>query len=413
MSDFLPYGRQLIEDDDVEAVIDALRSDYLTTGPRVDAFERALAETVDAPYAVSCSSATAGLHLATLAVGLGPGDVAIVPTVTFLATANAVRLTGADVLFADVDPATGLMRVEDLAAALERAPDRKAVKAVLPVHLTGQRCDGGAINRLARAEGLKIIEDAAHSVGGAFTDDEGRERWIGDCLDADACVFSFHPVKTIAMGEGGAVTTRDPELATQLQMIRSHGMTRDAARFENPEQAFEQDGAAAPWYYEMHRLGLNYRVTDLQCALGLSQLAKLDRFVERRRSLCARYDALTPALAPLAVPIERTPGCRPAWHLYVLLIDFERAGVERGALMRAMAAEGLGTQVHYIPVHRQPYYRRLYGPQTLPGADAYYARCLSLPLHPGMRDDDPARVVAALERLLGAEAARTTGGASR
>ncbi len=392
---FLPYGRQCIEDDDIAAVAAVLRGDYLTTGPAVTAFEASLAKRLDAPHAVACSSATAGLHLAMMAAGLGPGDAAVVPAVTFLATANAVRYVGADVIFADVDADSGVMLPEHLEAALAKAGGRR-VKAVLPVALAGQTADPVALQAIAGRAGAIVVEDACHALGASY----GEGIALGACRHSDMAVFSFHPVKTIAMGEGGAVTTRAPELAEKLARFRSHGMVREPARFGDRNLGFDADGSPNPWYYEMPEPGYNYRASDVHCALGTSQLGKLDRFVARRAAIARLYDAKLAKLAPRVMPLRRLPGCVPAWHLYVALIDFKGLGMTRGAMMRALHAHGVGTQVHYLPVPRQPYYRHLYGDLALPGADAYYERCLSLPLFPQMQDEDVDRVVDALERVI-------------
>ncbi len=393
---FLPYGRHLIEDDDIAAVERALRSGTLTNGPAVAAFERALAQATGAPHAVACANGTAALHLAALALGLGPGDAAVVPTLTFLATANALRYVGADVVFADVDADTGLLTPSTFATALTRAGSRRRVKAVFPVHLAGQCADMEGLSAIARGQGLKVVEDACHAVGGTCA---GRP--VGACAHSDMAAFSFHPVKTIAMGEGGAVTTRDPALARLLAELRSHGMVRDPARFEIREQGFGPDGEPNPWYYEMPEPGFNYRASDIQCALGESQLAKLDRFVAERRRIVDWYKAALAPLAPVVKPLPRVAWGDPSWHLCVVLIDFPAAGTTRGRVMRALAGKGVGSQVHYLPVHRQPYYRRLYGEIALPGADAYYERTLSLPLFVGLTRADVARVVAALADALG------------
>jgi UDP-4-amino-4,6-dideoxy-N-acetyl-beta-L-altrosamine transaminase len=390
-SQFLPYGRHFIEDDDIAAVVKVLGSDYLTTGPATEAFEAALAETTGARHAVSCSSGTTALHLSMLALGLGYGDAVIVPSVTFLATANAARYVGADVVFADVDPETGLMRPKDLTDAIERAQGR--AKAVVSVYLAGQCPDVPAIAALAKEHQLMVVEDACHALGSSYG------HTVGSCADADMSTFSFHPVKVIAMGEGGAVTTNNEDLAARLRLFRSHGMVRDADAFVNGDLSLDSSGAANPWSYEMAEVGFNYRASELHCALGLSQLCKLDRFVEKRRALVDNYDVLLEPLASIARPISRTPG-EPAWHLYVALIDFEKAGTTRAQVMRALKDRGIGTQVHYIPVHAQPYYRRLYGEQNLPGVMAYYTRCLSLPLHVAMTESDVERVVHELVSVL-------------
>jgi UDP-4-amino-4,6-dideoxy-N-acetyl-beta-L-altrosamine transaminase len=389
---FLPYGRQVIEDDDIEAVVAALRSDYLTTGPRVGEFERALSKATQAKHAIACTNGTAALHLAARALNLGPGTTTIIPAITFLATANAVRLNGGDVVFADVDPASGLMRPRDLETALNRCGH---ADAVFNVHLAGQCGDLAGIHAVAREHGLRIVEDACHAIG-----TQHRYGRIGDNRFSDLTCFSFHPVKTIAMGEGGAVTTNDPALADIVARDRTHGMTREPATFVERAQAFDGAGAANPWYYEMEVPGLNYRIPDVLCALGTSQLKKLDRFAARRRELVAAYDTELARLGPHVAKLKRT-ACTPAWHLYVALIDFEALGLERAAVMRTLSAKGIGTQVHYLPVHRQPYYRELAPNHELAGADEYYRRTLSLPLFPAMSDEDPARVVAALKSALG------------
>lgn len=401
---FLPYGHQFIDDDDVAAVSAALRSDHLTTGPAVEAFEAAFAVRVDAPFAVVCSSGTAGLHLAALALGLKEGEAVVVPTITFLATANAARYVGAEVIFADVDPANGLMTAETLAVALEHAGGLNA-RAVIPVHLGGQTAPMAEIAAIARRRGLAVIEDACHAVGTTYGADTGVAVAVGGCRHSDMAVFSLHPVKTVTMGEGGVVTTTDATTANRLRRLRSHGMTNQRTDLVNDHLAFDASGAVNPWYYEMSDIGFNYRATDIQCALGLSQLGKLERFIGRRRALAERYDRLLAPLAPVVRPTRRVPGVTAAWHLYGVLIDFAAAGVTRSAVMTRLRDAGIGSQVHYIPVHEQPYYRRRYGRRRLPGAEAYYARALSLPLFPAMADGDVDRVVEALTRTLARGAA--------
>lgn len=382
---FLPYGRQTIEDDDIAAVVAALRDDLLTTGPRVEAFEGAFAEAVGAEHAVACANGTAALHLTMLALGVREGDLCVVPTTTFLATANCVRYVGAEVVFADVDPDSGLMRPQDLSQALERAAPR-GVTAVLPVHLRGEVLDLPTIAELAEAAGAVVVEDACHALGsqrlhGNVEVPVGSGRW------SSAATFSFHPVKTIATGEGGMITTPDAGLAERLRRLRSHGMVRPPG--------------ADPWFYEMAEPGFNYRLPDILCALGHSQLAKLSRFASARQALVARYTEalapLMPAVRPAAVP----EGSVAAPHLMCVLIDFPAVGRTRREVMEDLKARGIGSQVHYIPVHTQPYYRARYGDLDLPGAKAWYARTLSLPLYPGMEADDVDRVVAALGEALG------------
>jgi UDP-4-amino-4,6-dideoxy-N-acetyl-beta-L-altrosamine transaminase len=398
VNSFLPYGRQVIEDDDIAAVAEAMRGELLTTGPYVARFESALCRTVGAQHAAVCANGTAALHMAARTLDLGPGTTVIVPAITFLATASAPHMNGADIVFADVDPETGLMRPQDLEAALKRAG---RADAVFNVHLNGQ-C--GAIEEIAgvaRGHGAKIVDDACHALGTAYVAKDGPVSQIGSNAFCDLSVFSFHPVKSIAMGEGGAVTTNDPELAKRLVLARNHGMIRDPAQFRNTDDAFDADGAPNPWYYELAEPEFNWRANDIQCALGLSQLGKLGRFVARRRSVAAAYDSLLAPFAPLIRPLARTRPSLPAWHLYVVRIDFARAGISRARVMRALAERGIGTQVHYFPVHRQPYYAKRFDTPALPGAERYYDRALSLPLSAAMTSEDAQRVVDALTKVLG------------
>ncbi len=381
----LPYGRQTIEDDDLAAVAEALRADFLTTGPMVETFERAFAEKVGARHAVACSNGTAALHLAMLALDVQPGEAVIAPSITFLATANCARFVGAEVVFADVDPQTGLMTPDTLSEALSRLEGRQ-LRAVLPVHLRGDVAELPALEALAKSAGGVLVEDAPHALGSTATFGNTVEQ-VGDCRHSAMATFSFHPVKAIATGEGGMVTTNDDRLAERLRRMRTHGMVRSEG--------------ADPWWYEMPAVGFNYRLPDILCALGVSQLAKLDRFCARRRDLTERYMT---ALAPLAPRL--TVATRPAWsdpalHLLVALIDFDAVGKTRRQVVEELRARGVGTQVHYIPVHSQPYYRERYPGLVLPGAEAWYDRCLSLPLYPDMADADVDTVVGALGEVLG------------
>jgi len=393
---FLPYGHQLIEDDDIAAVTDALTGDLLTTGPYVSRFESALAKTTGASHAVVCANGTAALHMAARALRLGPGTKIIVPSITFLATASAAHLNGAEIVFADVDPETGLMRPEDLEGAFARAG---RADAVFNVHLNGQCGALEEICEIARAHDAKIVDDACHAIGTSYVAKGGTVSAIGSNRFCDLSVFSFHPVKTIAMGEGGAVTANDAELAKRLVLARNHGMIRDPAAFTNVGDAFE-DGEPNPWYYELAEPEFNWRANDIQCALGLSQIAKLSRFVAKRRAIAAHYDLLLAPLAPALRPLGRTRRSLPAWHLYAVRIDFEKVGISRARLMRALSAEGIGTQVHYFPVHRQPYYAKRYGQTHLPGAERYYECVLSLPLSAAMSESDAEYVAETLARIL-------------
>lgn len=387
---FLPYGRHLIEDDDIAAVIAAMGGDFLTTGPLVADYERKFAEATGAKHAVACNSGTAALHLAVLALGLGPGDAAIVPTMTFLATANVVRMTGAEVIFADVDPDSGLLTAQSLEAAIEQGHKKgQKVKAALPVHLNGQLCAMSALAAVANSAGIELIEDACHALG---VPDVGATR------HSSLACFSTHPVKAVATGEGGMVTTSDLLLAERMRRLRTHGMVREASAFKNRALGTE-NRTPNPWYYEMHELGWNYRLPDVLCAMGISQLKKLPRFHKRRVEIAAMYDRFFSDLTPSVCPISH--GARPhGWHLYALLVDFQRVGMSRAQFMRALKEKGIGSQVHYIPVHLQPYYSERYGAFSLPGAESYYSRCLSIPIYPGMTDGDVEKVASGLADIV-------------
>jgi len=393
MSDFLPYGRHLIEADDVAAVTAVLTSGQLTQGPRTQAFEAALAERVGAELAVAASSCTAALHLALLALDIGPGDLVVAPAITFLSTATAARMAGAEVVFADVDPMSGLMTAQTLRDALASATG--PVKAALPVHLGGRMADMPAIAAVAGEAGVILVEDCAHAPGSV----RAGYRAGSSRLSAASC-FSFHPVKTMACGEGGAVTTNDPDLAARIGRLRNHGVTHDPALMVDPDLSLDAAGQRHPWSYEQLELGFNLRMTDIEAALGLSQLGKLDRFITRRAAFASTYDQLLAPLAPLIRPVEPAPDETPSLHLYQVHIDFVALGKTRDQVMRELHAQGVGTQVHYIPLYRQPYFKARYGPLRLPGAEAFYASVLALPLFPAMDEGDPERVVAALAALI-------------
>lgn len=393
----LPYGRHSVDDDDIAAVAEVLRGDFLTTGPTVGKFEQAFARTVDVPYAAVCSSGTAALHLAALALDIGADDRVVVPTITFLATANAPHLAGAEVVFADVDPDTGLLTAETLEAALRKAGK---AKAVFPVHLGGQTAPMPELAQIARRRGLKIIEDACHALGTTYQNGNESVK-VGAAAHSDLACFSFHPVKTIAMGEGGAVTGRDAGVVQRVARLLNHGIERRPDAFEYAKDAHDPSGQLNRWYYEMSEVGFNYRASDIHCALGLRQLTKFERFSAKRRALTARYAELLKPLASVVRPVSKMPGCDPVLHLYVVLVDFAAIGKSRAQVMNVLKERNVGTQVHYMPVHRQPYYRKRYGDIDLPGARAYYERCLSLPLFPGMDLYEVDLVVDALKTVVG------------
>lgn len=383
----LPYGRQTIDDEDLAAVVEALRAPLLTCGPLVARFEAELAGWLGAPHATVCASGTAALHLAYAALGIGAGDEIITTPITFSATAAAAYYVGATVRIADVDPRTGNLS----SASVEPLINRRT-RAIVPVHLGGLPADMAELAELARRHGLRIIEDACHALGARY---RGVRVGAGP---SDAVVFSFHPVKHITTGEGGAVITRDPDVHRRLERLRQHGIERDPARLE---------AHPGPWAYEVQELGWNYRLSDLACALGLAQLAKLDRFLADRRRLAAHYRGeLVRAFGAGngVVPPAELPDRQSAYHLFAVAIDFERFATTRARVMTELAAAGIGTQVHYIPLLHHPLHARRC-PDELgrarPGAARYYARTLSLPLYPALTPADATRVVAELHSVLG------------
>jgi UDP-4-amino-4,6-dideoxy-N-acetyl-beta-L-altrosamine transaminase len=383
----IPYGRQTISDDDVRAVVDVLRSDFLTQGPVVPRFERAVADHCGVAHAVAVNSATSALHIACLALGVGPGDRVWTSPNTFVASANCARFCGATVDFVDIDPATCNLSTAALAAKLESAAARAALpKVVIPVHFAGLPCDLTGIHDLAKRYGFRVIEDASHAIGARY-----RGSVIGDCRFSDITVFSFHPVKIITTAEGGMAMTRSPELARAMSLLRTHGVTREAAELQRTDEG--------PWYYEQQRLGFNYRMTELQAALGLSQLPHLAEWIARRHELAAAYDARLAAL-PLILP-RRPADARSALHLYVVQLDPARTALARRVVYERLRATGIGVAVHYIPVHTQPDFRALgFRPGDFPHSEAYYARCLSLPMFAALTDADQERVCEALRRVL-------------
>lgn len=386
----IPYGRQAIDEDDIRAVADVLRSDFLTQGGVVPQFEQELCTYTGARHAVAVNSATSALVLACRALGLGQDDIAWTSPITFVASANAILLCGAKVDFVDVDPETANICVEELAAKLEKAEEQDTLpKVLMVVHFAGQSCDMSAVEKLSRRYGFKIIEDASHAVGGTY-----HNRPVGSCVHSSVTVFSFHPVKNMTTGEGGCAFTNDSEIARTMFELRSHGVTRAEDRMTHASE-----GA---WYYQQLDLGYNFRLTDFQAALGICQLEKLDGFVERRRMLAKQYDHL---LEPLPVsPLKQQRDTLSGWHLYVIRLNLTNLQRSRREIFDFMRDNGVAVNVHYIPVHLQPYFKSLgFEAGDLPNAEHYYDEAITLPLYPGLSDDDQQRVIEVLKRALAQE----------
>lgn len=383
----IPYGRQDITSEDIHAVEQVLRSDWLTQGPTVPRFEKAIASVCKVKHAIAVNSATSALHIACIALGVGPGDCVWTSPITFVASANCARYCGAEVDFVDIDPQTYNISPAALAQKLDYAKSRglRLPKVVIVVHFAGQSCNMRQIKDLAQDYGFRIIEDASHAVGGKYL---GAP--IGSCEYSDIAVFSFHPVKIITTGEGGMLLTQDEEIARRLRLLRTHGITREPRDLlHNPD---------GEWYYEQQELGFNYRLTDLQAALGLSQLERLDDYLTCRRALAERYDSLLSNL-PLIIPWQ-DPNCSSAWHLYVIRLD-QSIVAKRSNIFSRLRFEGIGVNVHYIPLYRHPYYAQLgYMKSDFPIAEAYYESAISIPLYPGLIGEQQAIVVDSLQRLL-------------
>lgn len=382
----IPYGRQDITQADIDAVVGVLKSDFLTQGPMVPRFEQAVAQHVGASYALAVNSATSALHIACLALGLGKGDRLWTSPVTFVASANCGLYCGAHVDFVDIDPRTYNLCPRALACKLEQAErDGTLPKVVVAVHLCGQPCDMQAIQELAQRYGFKVIEDASHAIGGKY-----RGEFIGNCRYSDITVFSFHPVKIITTAEGGMALTNDADLASRMALLRSHGITRD------PEQMTQEpDG---PWYYQQIDLGFNYRMTELQAALGVSQMERLDQYVARRHQLAARYDELLTGL-PITRPWQH-PDSYSGLHLYVIRLQLDKIGRSHRQVFELLRGMGIGVNVHYIPVHTQPYYQGLgFKVGDFPESECYYAEAISLPMFQTLNEEQQDAVVAAVRKV--------------
>lgn len=381
----IPYGRQDITEDDVEAVVSTLRSDFLTQGPVVPRFEKVVSDHVGATHAIAVNSATSALHIACLALGLGPGDWLWTSPITFVASANCALYCGASVGFVDIDPDTYNLSIEDLERRLEAAErEGRLPKIVVPVHLCGQSCDMSAIADLAKRYQFRVIEDASHAIGGKY-----RNGLVGNCRYSDITIFSFHPVKIVTTAEGGMALTNDEALAAKMALLRSHGITRDPSQMDQ-----DPEGA---WYYQQIDLGFNYRMTEMQAALGVSQMDRIETYVARRHAIARRYDALLQDM-PVVRPMQ-TADAYSAYHLYPVRVP--RA--DRLRVFERLREAGIGVNVHYIPVHLQPYYRAMgFEPGDYPEAERYYAEAISLPLYPTMSEAQQDQVVAALRSAVGA-----------
>ena len=389
LTTMIPYGRQDISEIDIQAVVDVLRSDFLTQGPAVPAFEKSIAQYCGVGHAVAVNSATSALHIACLALGVGKGDVVWTSPITFVASANCALYCSADVDFVDIDPRTYNLSTECLAEKLAQAEETgRLPKVVIPVHLCGQPCDMADIHALSQRYGFKIIEDASHAIGGKYKGEP-----IGSCRYSDITVFSFHPVKIITTGEGGMVLTNNENLAKRMQLLRSHGITREVS-----EMTHAPDG---PWYYQQIELGFNYRMTDLQAALGLSQMQRLDEFVAKRHIVAKRYDELLADL-PLVTPWQN-PDSYSGLHLYVIRLKLDEIGKTNCQVFEALRTAGIGVNLHYIPVYRQPYYSDLgFKAGLCPEAEQYYAKAISLPMYPALTDAQQDQVVSALREATSA-----------
>jgi len=383
----IPYGRQDISDSDIEAVVSVLRSDFLTQGPAIPAFEQSVAGYCSVKHALAVNSATSALHIACLALGVGPGDIVWTTPITFVASANCALYCGAEVDFVDINPRTYNIDVDCLASKLaEAARVGKLPKVVIPVHLCGQPCEMAAIHALGQQYGFGIIEDASHAIGGRYLGEP-----IGNCRYSDITVFSFHPVKIVTTAEGGMAVTNNADLAAKMALFRSHGITRDEAQMTHV--------ADGPWYYQQIELGFNYRMTDLQAALGASQMRRLDEFVARRHALARRYDGLLAEL-PVTLPYQ-LPDTYSGLHLYVIRLQLNALKLGHREVFEALRARGIGVNLHYIPVHTQPYYRKLgFRGDEFPQAQQYYAEAISLPMYSGLHFSDQDRVVDALAEML-------------
>jgi len=387
-SEPIPYGRQDISEEDIQAVVDVLRSDYLTQGPVVPEFERTVAEYCSASHAIAVNSATSALHIACLALQLGPGDLLWTSAITFVASANCALYCGAKVDFIDIDAKTYNISIEALRQKLELADKSGQLpKVVIPVHLCGQSCDMAAIHSLSQQYGFSVIEDASHAIGGKYSDE-----LVGNCRYSDITVFSFHPVKIITTAEGGMALTNDAELANRMKRFRSHGITSLVDEmYPRPQHEI--------WNYQQIGLGFNYRMTDLHAALGIKQMIRLDQFVAKRHELASRYDRLLNDL-PVTIPWQ-SPQSRSSYHLYPIRLQLDIANRTHREVYQALGRDGILVNLHYIPVYRQPYYEKMgFTKGYCPEAEQYYSEVISIPMYPGLTEAAQDRVIESLKRAV-------------
>lgn len=386
----IPYARQSINQQDIDAVVAVLQSDYLTQGPAVPAFEQAVADLVGAKHAIAGNSATSLLHVACLALDVKPGDLVWTSPISFVASANCALYCGAEIDFVDIDSETFNMSPSALEEKLEQArKNNKLPKVIIPVHMGGQSCEMQTIHSLAKTYGVRVIEDASHAIGGSYN---GKR--IGDCRYSDITIFSFHPVKIITSGEGGMATTQDEHLAKKMQMFRSHGITRNSQEFVNAN-----DG---PWYYEQQELGFNYRLTDIAAALGLSQLQRIDRFIDQRNEIADRYNKAFTGTAITAPSISEN--VISAFHLYIARYEFSNHDITKGHLFSAMKEHGILLNLHYMPIYRQPFFQKLgFDATNFPNAEKYYAEAFSIPMYADLQESDQNSVISSLLNVLSAQ----------
>ena len=397
---FLSYGRQDITQEDIEAVVEVLKSDYLTQGPAISQFEDALCEFTGAKFSIACSNGTAALHLSMLAAGIGGRDRVLVAPITFVASANCAKYVGADVSFADIDPLDLTISPLTCRKALEKAKaEGRPFKAIVTVDLAGQPCDMEAFGQLKKEFNLIWIQDACHALGASWKNSEGNVFKVGEWTVPDMTVYSFHPVKNMTTGEGGAISTHNERFAQKLRIFRTHGITKESESFVFNEEAFSNENETNPWYYEMQQLGYNYRITDFQAALGISQLKRLNAYTLKRQEIASQYRLGLSDVKGLTFPMPR-PGISHAYHLFIIRVDFIGLGITRAKFMNSLREKNIGTQVHYIPVPMMPYYAGSCSMKDLPNSLAYYREALSIPCFPGMSFEDVDRVCSAIKEIL-------------